>query len=66
MTIRQLQCLAWVQAGKSSHDIAGIIGISHRTVEGHLAKICLHLGVRTRFQAVLRALELGLIGKIDP
>lgn len=58
---RQLECLAWAQEGKSATDIGQIIGISGRTVEGHLAKACESLGVRTRIQAVLRARELGLL-----
>jgi DNA-binding CsgD family transcriptional regulator len=58
---RQLECLAWAQEGKSATDIGQIIGISGRTVEGHLAKACEALGVRTRIQAVLRARELGLL-----
>lgn len=52
---RQLECLHWVQAGKSAADIGGIIGISARTVEGHLARACKVLGVRTRIQAMLVA-----------
>ena len=59
---RQLECLAWVQEGKSAGDIGQIIGISGRTVEGHLAKACEVLGVRTRVQAVVRARKLGLLG----
>lgn len=66
ITARQLQCLSWVQEGKSASDIGGILGISGRTVEGHLSKICLHLGVRTRFQAVLKALDLGLLTRSEP
>lgn len=62
ITERQLQCLAWVQEGKSAGDIGQILGISGRTVEGHLARICEALGVRTRVQAVVRARELGLLG----
>ena len=61
ITDRQLQCLAWVQEGKSATDIGGIIGLSGRTVEKHIIKICGHLGVKTRVQAVVRARELGLI-----
>jgi DNA-binding CsgD family transcriptional regulator len=59
---RQLECLAWAQEGKSAGDIGQILGISGRTVEGHLAKACEALGVRTRVQAVVRARELGLLG----
>lgn len=66
ITPRQLQCLAWVQEGKSATDIGGILGLSGRTVEGHLIKLCGHLGVKTRIQAVVRARELGLIGQSQP
>ncbi len=61
LTDRQLECLAWVQEGKSAGDIGQIIGLSGRTVEKHIANACAALGVRTRVQAVLRARELGLI-----
>ena len=62
LTRRQLECLAWVQEGKSAGDIGQILGISGRTVEGHLARVCEHLGVRTRVQAVVRVRDLGLLG----
>lgn len=61
MSSRQLECLAWAQEGKSATDIGQILGISGRTVEGHLARACALLGVRTRVQAVLRARSLGLL-----
>jgi DNA-binding CsgD family transcriptional regulator len=63
---RQLECLAWVQEGKSASDIGGILGISSRTVEGHILKVCEHLGVRTRIQAVLKARDLGLLRPPPP
>jgi DNA-binding CsgD family transcriptional regulator len=66
ITDRQLECLTWVQAGKSASDIGGILGLSSRTVEKHLIKLCGHLGVKTRVQAVVRARELGLIGPGAP
>lgn len=66
ITERQLQCLAWVQEGKSATDIGGILGLSGRTVEKHIVKICGHLGVKTRVQAVVRARELGLITGATP
>lgn len=61
VTRRQLECLAWVAAGKSATDIGEILGISARTVEDHLAKVCDHMRVRTRVQAAVRAQELGWI-----
>lgn len=66
VTERQLECLAWVQEGKSASDIGGILGISSRTVEGHLLRLCEHLGVRTRLQAVLKARDLGLLKTAAP
>lgn len=66
ITERQLQCLAWVQEGKSASDIGVILGLSGRTVEKHLIKLCGHLGVKTRVQAVVVALELGLISRATP
>lgn len=66
ITDRQLECLAWVQEGKSATDIGGILGLSGRTVEKHIIKICGHLGVKTRVQAVVRARELGLITGSTP
>ncbi|WP_083770938.1 response regulator transcription factor [Phenylobacterium zucineum] len=61
LSARQLECLTWAQEGKSATDIGQILGISGRTVEGHLAKACSVLGVRTRVQAVVRARRLGLL-----
>jgi len=59
---RQIEILYWVQEGKSGPDIGTILGISGRTVDKHLEKICEALGVRRRLQAVLRARDLGLLG----
>lgn len=59
---RQIECLYWVQEGKSSRDIGVILGVSHRIVERHVFRACQKLGVRTRLQAVIRARSLGFIG----
>ena len=61
ITERQLEILSWVQQGKSARDIGGILGISPRTVEHQLEKVCESLGVRTRFQAVLKVRDLGVL-----
>ncbi len=58
---RQIQCLYWVQEGKSASDIGIILSLSPRTVEEYLAKACDKLGVRRRIQAVVRAHRLGLL-----
>ena len=58
---RQIECLYWAMEGKSAGVIGQILGISGRTVEGHLAKACETLGVRTRVQAVVRVRDMGLL-----
>ena len=66
ITSRQLECLRWAGEGKSASDIGIILGISARTVEGHIARTCALLGVRTRIQAVVLAKDLGLFAREAP
>jgi LuxR family quorum sensing-dependent transcriptional regulator len=58
---RQLECLRWVRAGKSSSDIGDILSLSPRTVDFYILNACARLGVRTRVQAVAEAAIRGLI-----
>jgi len=64
LTERQLECLGWISRGKSSTDVGAILGISGRTVDYHVAIICNRLAVRTRMQAVARAIQLGWLADI--
>ncbi len=61
LTPRQRECLQWVHLGKTSAEIADIVGISERTVNFHLTEACKALSVRTRRQAVVEALIAGAI-----
>jgi DNA-binding CsgD family transcriptional regulator len=61
LTPRQIECLQWAKAGKSSTDIGVILDLSPRTVDEHIAAACQRLGVRTRTQAVAEALTRGLL-----
>lgn len=58
---RELECLIWVTRGKSSGDIGGILGLSPRTVDSYLEKVCSKLRVRTRIEAVAVAVRAGVI-----
>lgn len=60
LTNRQRECLIWVEQGKSSSDIAVILGLSSETVNEHVGEACRRLGVRTRIQAVVAARAQGL------
>ncbi|MEI9402684.1 helix-turn-helix domain-containing protein [Mesorhizobium argentiipisi] len=43
--------LRWIAAGRRQVDIAATLGLSERTVENHLRRIRLRLGVATTAQA---------------
>ena len=61
LTARQIECLRWSAEGKSSWDIAQILGISPRTVDEHLDNACRKLGVKRRAQAAVTAARAGLL-----
>ncbi len=58
---RETECLGWVSRGKSSNDIGSILGLSPRTVDSYLEKVCSKLRVRTRIEAVALAVRTGII-----
>jgi LuxR family transcriptional regulator/LuxR family quorum-sensing system transcriptional regulator CciR len=58
---RETEVLAWVARGKSNPLIAEILGISAHTVDAHLRRIYLKLGVFDRISAAVRGLGIGLI-----
>lgn len=58
---REAEILSWVARGKSNVTIAEILGISAHTVDAHLRRIYLKLGVYDRMSAALRGLGFGLI-----
>ncbi|MCB1402817.1 MAG: helix-turn-helix transcriptional regulator, partial [Rhodobacteraceae bacterium] len=58
---RETEVLAWVARGKSNSAIGEILGISAHTVDAHLRRIYLKLGVFDRISAALRGIGVGLI-----
>ncbi|WP_279593464.1 response regulator transcription factor [Methylobacterium sp. J-030] len=61
LTEREREVLAWVARGKSSTDIAEILGIRERTVNFHVDRVMRKLDVATRTQAAITCVRLGLI-----
>ncbi|MDF2758856.1 MAG: hypothetical protein K0S99_1488 [Thermomicrobiales bacterium] len=61
LTQREHDVLNLVADGKSDREIAQILFISRRTVNGHVANILSHLNVHSRHDAVARARDLGLL-----
>ena len=61
LTPREHEVLMLLSRGLTMRQMATRLGISPRTVETHVAKLYRKLDVRTRIQAVSRAVSLGLI-----
>ncbi|MEJ2556833.1 MAG: response regulator transcription factor [Anaerolineae bacterium] len=61
LTQRELEVLRLAAKGQTNRAIGRELGISDRTVQGHLANIFGKLGVSTRTEAVLLALKQGWI-----
>ncbi|MFN3304252.1 MAG: helix-turn-helix transcriptional regulator [Roseateles sp.] len=58
---RQLEILRLTMEGKSAWVVGSLLGISENTVNYHLKQLFKQLDVSTKHQAVLKALELGLL-----
>jgi DNA-binding response OmpR family regulator len=58
---REIECLTWASRGKTSTEIAQIIGTSKRNVDFHIETACRKLNVATRVQAAIKAVSGGLI-----
>jgi len=58
---RELECLTWSARGKTSPEIAAILGLSKRTVNFHIENACRKLNVSTRTEAVVKATSGRLI-----
>ncbi len=61
---RELEVLRLTAKGHTNKAIGAQLGISDRTVQGHLAKIYDKLHAASRTEAVMRAVTLGLIPPI--
>lgn len=58
---RMVECIHWTAVGKTSEEIAIILGLSAHTVNNYLAAATQKLNAVNRAQAVARALSLGII-----
>lgn len=65
LTEREQEVLQLASQGYTNKAIGVQLGISDRTVQGHLAKIYAKLSAGSRTEAVMRGVELGLITLTD-
>ncbi|MGK6313964.1 LuxR family transcriptional regulator [Neorhizobium sp. DT-125] len=61
LTDREIDCLNWTAAGKTSAEIADILTLSEHTVNHYLNRAAKKLDTVNRTQAVAKALRIGLI-----
>ena len=62
LTDREREILRLIFEGRCSSEVAQSLCVSKRTVDFHLARAYVKLGVSNRFQAFKRAVELGIVG----
>jgi DNA-binding CsgD family transcriptional regulator len=60
LTAREMEVLVLVAAGRQNAEIAALLSLSTRTVDHHVSAILRKLDVRTRTEASMRAVELGI------
>jgi DNA-binding CsgD family transcriptional regulator len=58
---RETECLNWTSEGKTSAEIAKILGLSEHTVNNYLVAACLKLDTVNRVHAVATAIRRGII-----
>jgi LuxR family maltose regulon positive regulatory protein len=58
---REAQILRLLAEGHSNKELARKLFVTENTVETHLRRIYSKLGIRSRIQAVARAMEVGLL-----
>jgi DNA-binding CsgD family transcriptional regulator len=59
-TPRQRQVLLELCKGKSNKEIARVLGMAEATVKLHLTEIFKTMGVRTRYQALTKAVDFAV------
>jgi two-component system, NarL family, response regulator len=61
LSAREQEVLLLLAGGKSNKDIAFYLGITEATVKSHVSAILVRLGVNDRTEAVVTALQRGLV-----
>lgn len=61
LTRREIECLQWAAEGKSSWEMALICKCTEATVNFHLANVRKKFKVKSRQQAIVKAIQLGII-----
>lgn len=65
LTDRERQCLKWVADGKTSNEVAKIVGLSEHTVNHYLISATRKLDSVNRVQAVAKFIRSGISENLD-
>lgn len=61
LTVRELDCLRWMGAGKTTWEISRILSISEAGVNFHISNLRNKFGVNRRNDVVIKAIRMGFI-----
>lgn len=61
LTERELECLYWIAEGKTSDEIATIIGISKNTINNYITSVMRKTATKTRSEAIAYAVRHNLV-----
>lgn len=60
LTNKQLGCIIHLIEGKTAKEIAKILGVSYRTIEGHITKLKTRFNCHTKTELISKLLKNGL------
>ena len=61
LTEREIECLYWIAEGKTSDEMAMIIGISKNTINNYITSVMRKTSTRTRSEAIAYAVRHSLV-----
>lgn len=61
LTERELECLFWISEGKTSDEIAVILGISRNTINNYITSVMRKTATKTRSEAIAYAVRNNLV-----
>jgi DNA-binding CsgD family transcriptional regulator len=61
LTDRELECLFWIAEGKTSDEIAMILGISRNTINNYITSVMRKTATKTRSEAIALAVRNNLV-----
>lgn len=59
LTPREKEIFELLTLNKSTNEVAGLLGISEKTVRNHISNVMQKLEVKSRYNAVIELLKLG-------